>query len=454
MDTQFDFYETSPQSAFARFPWKSVLMFIGMITIIIVVIYFFAKAISHRKKRNSRRRPHKYRNRGYSTIASDDIQTIYEAHVNDQSDPLVAVYNRPDIVAKDEVLRQDIARRMRATIMADSFDDIEMLERIVQINEDLDLDDNITRIAPMIAARVGHVNNVNFTVRANDAMRLVDDPQNVHDPVVIKELNSVLKEYSGEYTGSYNYAIDGNVAPDVNATIVKMVNMGEISESRANDAKRVMSKMISSNDTCSSYSNRRESEIFQTAWSAANTYDKKYNIILGLADSVSGPSGTVCMNGRIARVLGANTTQASSAELKSAVYSYAGKVMNSSGDFREVVKYINDIEQFTDSQKNILVNECKSVFDDLNETGDAPIGTDTNNDSIIQNHTVDNGVSGINNAYPTTVDVTDIPLPTPIANLDAGNIDSSTSMTSSVPTVESVTSVTSSAPTVDSSPAN
>jgi len=169
---------------------------------------------------------------------------------------------------------------------------------------------------------------------------------------------------------------------------------------------------------------------------------------------VSGPSGTVCMNGRIARVLGANTTQASSAELKSAVYSYAGKVMNSSGDFREVVKYINDIEQFTDSQKNILVNECKSVFDDLNETGDAPIGTDTNNDSIIQNHTVDNGVSGINNAYPTTVDVTDIPLPTPIANLDAGNIDSSTSMTSSVPTVESVTSVTSSAPTVDSSPAN
>lgn len=413
--TNYDFYE---QNSINKFPWRSVLMFVGMIGIIILVVYFFVATMKRMKKRRSKCRPKKHRKGKYYDMATDDIRAVYMAHTKDMSDPLVAAYNRPDIVASNAALKRDIALRMRATILADTFDDIEMLEKIIQINEDLDIDDTLNQLAPMVAARVGHINKANFDVRADDVLRLMDDPQNVHDPTTIKELNSVLKDFTGEYTGEYTGGFNKNIAPEIDIVINNMTTKGEISETRASDARRVLSKMITSHGTCMSYGNRRESEIFQTTWSAADTYDKKYNIILGLADSATSGGGTVCMNGRIARILGANTTQASGAELKSAVYSYAGKVMTSGGNFAEVEKYINGIEQFTDSQKNILMNECKSVFDDLNDYAgsDAPIGNDTNNDDIIINNTVDNGVSGINIAEPALI-AEPIPEPTPITEL-------------------------------------
>lgn len=307
------------------------------------------------------------------TATSSAAETLNE-HFREPQDPLVLMYNRPDLVVTNPALRKDVIVRMRKTIMDEHFDDIEMLERIVNLNDEYDLDHGITVVAPAVAART--VTGKTFADRLEEITKIADDPQNVHDPVIIKQLNETLNKATlkesfdgpqdnyGSSAGIIGMRERAALRASVNNAIDQLLVTGEISNERANAARIVATKMINSGDTCSSYNGRQENEIFQKTWSAADSADQKHNFILGLADSYTGGHSTVCMNGRLARIIGANSVQVSSADLKSSVYSYAGKIMNENGKFTEVEKYIREISDMPDSQKTILISECRAVFDE------------------------------------------------------------------------------------------
>lgn len=317
------------------------------------------------KMKRLKRRRKKDRKKKYNKIASSNLSEIIRAHNEDKNDPLVLAYNRPDILLVSTEAREEVTQRMNNAIQGANFEDIELIERIVQINEELDLDDTLMQRARGTINRISRTGPT-FEARAINVQRLMDDSQNVHDPAVTKELNKTLE---GMNPNDYFSLDDPNVMRNesmqkINETIQEMVTRGEITKSRGDDARRIASKMINSNDTCTTYNSRGESEILMTTWNNANSHDERHNIVLGLADSISGPSGSVCINGRIARILGANTTQVSTAELKTAVYNYAGKIMSENGPFSDVEKYINDISSMSDTQKELLREECKAVFDE------------------------------------------------------------------------------------------
>lgn len=338
--------------------------------------------------------------------ATDSAKEVLTEHMQNPKDPLVLAYNRPDLLLNNPILRRDVTARMHRTIMDEHFDDIEMLERIVNINEEFDLDRNIAVAAPAIAARtaVGKT----FDDRLANIAKIADDPQNVHDPSVIKQLNDTLNatatvgnqedHYGSQLSGPKRMQLKGSIENTIN----QLVSSGEISQERANAARIVATKMINSSDTCSSYNGRRENEIFDTTWHSADTADKRHNFILGLADSHTGGSSTVCMNGRLARIIGANSIQASSADLKSSVYSYAGKIMNEGRPFAEVERYINDIQDMANSQKTMLIAECRAVFDE-NDIPDIGPSSGPAVGGIMQNNIVNsNAQSALQNIAQDT----------------------------------------------------
>lgn len=345
-----------------------------MLLIIIVVIVLVVILIIMHRRKNKGTRSKRNKKRSYMKTATDSAKEVFAEHMKNPQDPLVLAYNRPDLLATNPILRRDVTARMHRTIMDEHFDDIEMLERIVNINEEFDLDRNIAVAAPAIAARtaVGRT----FDDRLRDIAKIADDPQNVHDPSIIKQLNETLINTSPVISGggALPNSQRAQLKTSVDNTIDDLLRRGEISDSRANAARIVATKMINSSDTCSSYNGRHENEIFNTTWSAADTADKRHNFILGLADSHTGGASTVCMNGRLARIIGANSMQASSADLKSSVYSYAGKIMNEGRPFAEVEHYINEIQDMPMSQKTMLISECRAVFDenDLPDIGPSP----------------------------------------------------------------------------------
>jgi len=359
----YDFYEKPATENLLWSLIKDGFKIFLVVVAIIVVIYFLVSLFS--RKTVSKKRPRILARKPYMKLATDAQGIVMYAHMFNPDDPLVLLYNRPDVVVGNKAIKAEVLRRIHNVLNDDDFNDMEMLERIVNINEELNLDDEIAVIAPQVAERIGHNNTATFDARAIDVMRLMDDSQNVHDPTVIKQLNKTMDTYS--ITGDVQSHED--LRNSFNDTLDRMIHKDEISEERAAFAKRTFEVMLNSAGTCSSYRDRRESEILQTTWGSADTYDKRHNIILGLADAASG-GGTVCMNGRIARVLGANTVQASSAELKSAVYSYAGKVMTEGGRFELVENYINDVGGFTDQQRELITAECRAVFDDQDESSD------------------------------------------------------------------------------------
>lgn len=342
-----------------------MLIYIVILMIFIVVILYISNR--HQKNRTKRSRSRLDKKKSHIRIATDSAQEAVQEHINNPRDPLVLIYNRPDVIQHNKTLRQDVINRMRQTILDEHFNDIETLERIVHLNEEFDLDQNIAIVAPAVAIRTV-VNNPGktFDDRITDVQRQADDPQNVHDSAIIKQLNETLREMLP--SGSTEVFLDSldkrSIKNSVDAAIDDMLKKREITNERANAARIVASKMISSNDRCMSYDNRRENDIFKTTWANAQTDDQKHNFILGLADAHTAGNSTVCMNGRLARIIGANTSQVSSADIKSAVYSYAGKIMTENKPFADVEKYIDDIAEMPESQKTLLKSECKAVFDE------------------------------------------------------------------------------------------
>lgn len=364
-DEQYEFFDIpTTTNAVNSLPWKNIIIAIVVIIFVILFVRFTRRRALNRKWT----RPVRSLKKESMKVSTDDSMETMTAHMRDLDDPLVLVYNRPDIVMNNAALRADVIDRMKRTIMDEHFDDLEILERIVNINEDLDLDPEIGTQALEAATRIGQRQTVRepartFEVRAVDVTRQMDDPQNVHDPVVIKQLNDQLHDMDSRRNVKRNDGTDNNDLVDIKEFVDRMKESGDISDKRSMEALKAASKMINSHDTCTSYSGRVESEIFKTAWNSAKSYDERHNIILGLADSTT-HEGTVCMNGRIARVLGANTVQATGPEIKSAIYSYAGKIMNDGGAFNLVEQYIDDIKTMPDSQKELVKAECRAVFED------------------------------------------------------------------------------------------
>lgn len=344
--------------------------YVALVILSIVLIIIIAKIIHRRFHGNTntsgkkKKKKRKYYKKAHVKIKTDNHKQVIDAHIEQEDDPLVVAYNAPELVINNSTLRADIRRRMiNAINNAEGPDDIETLERIVNINEELDIGDEIMPLAVQavhrVAARVD-----NFRDLENNNVQ--DDPQNVHDPSVIKQLRDEL--YGINITNSSS----ADIAADITNNVNRLKESGEISAARANDALRVANTMLSSTGTCSSYDGRRESDILRNVWADINdSPDKIHNLILGLADSAT-ESGTVCMNGRIARVIGANTSAVSQTDIKSAVYNYAGKIMNEGGGYDSVLKYINDIDSLPESQKIILREECKTVFDDIQPEASIP----------------------------------------------------------------------------------
>ena len=371
---EYEFFETP--ATINSLPWKNIIIGVVILVFVILFVRFTRRRTLNRKWT----RPTRDLKKESMKVSTDDSMETMTAHMRDLNDPLVLVYNRPDIVMNNAAIRADVVDRMKRTIMDEHFDDLEILERIVNINEDLDLDPEIGAQAIEAATRIGYNRQTarnndpvrTFEARAVDVTRQMDDPQNVHDPTVIKQLNDQLHDMDHRVNDERRRNRNDGAGADMNDIdnmtditefVDRMKESGDISNQRSMEALKAARKMINSQDTCTSYSGRVESEIFKTAWNSAKSYDERHNIILGLADSTT-HEGTVCMNGRIARVLGANTVQATGPEIKSAIYSYAGKIMNDGGAFNLVEQYIDDIKTMPDSQKELVKAECRAVFDD------------------------------------------------------------------------------------------
>lgn len=352
---------------------RIALIIIGAILIIIIVtklIYRrFHPKVTGRKKR-------KYYKAAHVKIKSDNKKEVLDAHNEDKEDPLVLIYNTPELMDEDPRLREEVRQRMLNTLEGmNGPEEIETIERILDANETFAIDPTIVPVAIQTVRRVAAGADLGTLMRNN----VQDDPQNVHDPTVIKQLRNELNELE---TSMKAFGANPEPHTEVMNGIMKSVtalrNSGEVSAERAEDALKVARAMLSSTGTCMSYDNKKESDILRNVWTdVKDSPDKVHNLILGLADGATS-SGTVCMNGRIARIIGANSAAVSQTDIKSAVYSYAGKIMNEGGNYSAVERYIDEVTELPETQKIILKEECRSVFDDI---GGADNGAAVNNDT-------------------------------------------------------------------------
>lgn len=314
-------------------------------------------------------------------LATDNIDEVIHAH-NGTDDPTVIVFNRPELLRRPNI-RFDVVNRIMNRILNPEFDDLQLLERIVNINEELDLDTNIPIFAPMIAHRIVAGRTVNNGTLAdannNDVNRLRNDSQNVHDPLIINTLRDQMREQQQEIinvvennTADNGDLINGSgeaLRNDIFTSIDRLVASGDITEKAGQDAKYVAGKMLTSTGTCSSYDNRRESDILKDTWNVSRSNnDKVHNIVLGLADSRTSNDGTVCINGRIARVLGANnvtqeTKVPTMEEYRAEIYGHAARIMREEGDPEEVYVRIREETGLSDTQKEMLRAEVAAGFE-------------------------------------------------------------------------------------------
>lgn len=307
------------------------------------------------------------RTRATKKIATDDAATVMNAHFSNPSDPLVLIHNRPDIAP---LYRDEIISRLRdGIIAAQDMTDVEEIPRYVDAGRQLGVDllplaADVTRVVTRDVVRRDGVEAIlDYKVAA--------DPQNVHDPSVIRQMNKTLTSIATADTPI------STIKQDILAEIDKMERKKEISSARANDARMALETMVEKNATCSSYGGRHEASILADTWEDAKKYSgdtRTGNIILGLADSMNG-SSTVCVNGRIARIIGANSVQVSTGDLKAAAYSYAGKLYTDLGDAPTAEKiqdalgaldtYIAEMNDMPEDQRTIVREECRAVFADI-----------------------------------------------------------------------------------------
>lgn len=336
------------------------------IALIIVVVIILAYKVRHYTRNKNGR---KSRRQKLKDFASGAVKSILQAHA-ESDDPTLLAFNAPQLLMGSSTavrrLREDVRVRLIETIMAPEFNDIRLLERIVNINEDLDLDDRIVHLAPMIAGGIA---------RNNDRMTtIMNDSQNVHDPMVIKSLNDVNKTIVGAASAAANVDniqdIRGDTIIKIKNRIAKMLADGEINEIRARNAEEMAESMIRSNATCMSYANKKESNILMDAW-VANMADenKTHNIVLGLADA--NPLGhSVCVNGRIGRILGSLVDPEEAKPIitmdnyRTEMYAFAGQVAARGGKADEVFLRINAETGLSDTQKAMLREEVAAGFDD------------------------------------------------------------------------------------------
>ncbi len=348
------------------------------LTLLVIVILITRRLM--RPRRHRRRRIYK-RSRAAAKVATDDLGTVLDAHTANPDDPLVLVYNRPDIAALPAYRDEVIDRIHRGIVEAT---DTEEIPRFVGAARVLGVD-----MTPIAAVAVGTITAAEVRRDGVDAViaraqQIANDPQNVHDPAVIKQMNDQLAALP--VTATINEASLGSndewrtsaakkrIIDSISADISRMTKSGEISVARADDARRAMYHMIEKGGTCSSYGGRHEADILRDVWNATSDADRRGNIILGLADAID-DGHMVCTNGRIARVLGANTTQVTMTDLKAAAYSFAGQVYSGLGekftadDIRQgitrVDEYVQGLTDMPEEQRVLVREECRAVFADL-----------------------------------------------------------------------------------------
>lgn len=336
----------------------TIIMAIVAVIIIIIVIVrrFFG---GHRRRQVYKRA------KAARVMATDDIDAVMAAHVENPDDPLVLIYNRPDVA---QHYRDDILTRLQDGII--NAEETDEIPRFVDAGRLLGVD--FAPVATATTARVAtaDVRRLGVPEIVARAQKIAEDPQNVHDPTVIKQMNDTLKEMDG-------VALSRQATRElILSRISELTKSGEISASRGDDAIRVLTRMMVDGGTCASYGDRHEADILCEAWAAAPTETHTANIISGLADAVS-DGHVVCVNGRIARVLGANTTQVTSGDLKAAAYAYAGSVYAGLGDeptkediaigIGKVDTYVNDMTAMPEEQRRLVREECRAVFADLED---------------------------------------------------------------------------------------
>lgn len=336
-----------------------------IVTLIILVVFIILARRFFRRSRRSRNIYH--RSKAAKRVATSDAIVAVTAHNDNPDDPLVLVYNRPDI-AIQPTYRDNIADRLhRGIIEATETDEI---PRFVDAGRIIGVD-----FTPLATLAVGaivadHVRRDGVDTIVANAQKIANDPQNVHDPTVIKQMRDQLTAIP-ERAHISRMTVASNISDEIN----RLVEVGEISHARANEARRVLQHMIEKGGTCMSYGNRHEADILRDAWGdAMNDETKKANIILGLADAIS-DGHVVCTNGRIARVLGANSTQVSTADLKAAAYAYAGSIYGGLGEnftandvadgMRRVDEYVDGLREMPEEQRRLVREECRAVFADL-----------------------------------------------------------------------------------------
>lgn len=347
-------------------------IFIALTLLVIVII--IARRLM-RPRRHPRRRIYK-RSRAAAKVATDDLGTVLDAHAANPNDPLVLVYNRPDIATLPAYRDEVIDRIHRGIVEAT---DTEEIPRFVGAARVLGVD-----MTPIAAVAVGTITAAEVRRDGVDAViaraqQIANDPQNVHDPAVIKQMNDQLAALPVTATLGGNdewrtAAAKKRITDSISAEISQMTKRGEISAARADDARRTMYHMIEKGGTCSSYGGRHEADILRDVWNATEDTDRRGNIILGLADAVD-DGHMVCTNGRIARVIGANTTQVTMTDLKAAAYSFAGQVYGGLGekftadDIRQgiarVDEYVQGLTDMPEEQRVLVREECRAVFADL-----------------------------------------------------------------------------------------
>jgi hypothetical protein len=295
-------------------------------------------------------------------VATDDAPTVIAEHIDNPDDALVLIYNRPDLA---DDFRDDILTRLQAGII--NAEGTAEIPRFVDAGRLLGVD--FMPIATEVTARVAvdDVRRLGATDVIARGMKVAEDPQNVHDPSVIKQMNDTLDALESPVVMSTQ-----EVKMEINKKIDSLIEAGEITRLRGDDARCVLVKMIEDGGTCTSYGGRHEADILSEAWSATKSDTQKENIILGLADSMD-DGHVVCVNGRIARVIGANTTQVTSGDLKAAAYAYAGSIYSSLGDdpadiisaMAKVDEYVNGLTMMPEDQRALVREECRAVFADV-----------------------------------------------------------------------------------------
>lgn len=330
-----------------------------VISLLVIAILVLIVIIGRSLRGTSRRKSKKQRAHDLATDNADEILHAHRA----TDDPTVIVFNRPELLRRPKI-RFDVINRIMNRILNPEFNDLQLLERIVNVNEELDLDMNIPIFAPIIARRIADGGAL-----ADTTTRLREDSQNVHDPLIINTLRDQMRSQTvttvipEEYTGGNN----GNNFVTEMFTSIDALN--DITEKAKTDAKFVAGRMLNSTGTCMSYDNRRESDILRETWLASREdNDKLHNIVLGLADGRTGNDSTVCINGRIARVLGANnvtqeTKVPTMEEYRAEIYGHAARIMREEGDPEEVYTRIQNETNLSDTQKEMLRAEVAAGFE-------------------------------------------------------------------------------------------